>query len=450
MVTTCVIRSPLCLGVRLRLITVLMVLPVLSQADVLIGTNGERFVGKVVQETPDIVVFESELAGRLSFPRLRVREIQRSAPVIPDQQPLSTNPPPASPTFAPPNLRSTLNEQISTNLNWLPLNIGRDEADWLQLKSGEWLRGRLKYIQQKTVEFDSDELDELSLKLKNVRQIYPAEPMYAKFNDREPVFGTIVVSNNQVSVTGPEQVSLPVDELTGITRSGIRGIRDWSGKASIGFSLQSGNRQLTTMTTSAELARRTPNTQFLLDYLGNYSQVAGVENANNQRVNGIYDVRLDRHWFIRPAQLEYYHDSIANIQLRANAGVGAGYYIFDRDGLTWLVAAGPSYQYTRFDTVEPGQADTTTTLAGVVQSSFKLDITRRLDLSLGYLGTFTSQEAGEYTHHAVATLSFEIKRHLDIDISYVWDYIQNPQVQSSGIVPKNSDYYLTVGLGVRF
>ena len=35
--------------------------------------------------------------------------------------------------------------------------MGVDGADWIQLKSGEWLRGRLRYIQQRQVEFDSDE-----------------------------------------------------------------------------------------------------------------------------------------------------------------------------------------------------------------------------------------------------------------------------------------------------
>ena len=53
-------------------------------------------------------------------------------------------------------------------------------------------------------------------------------------------------------------------------------------------------------------------------------------------------------------------------------------------------------------------------------------------------------------HHAVATLSFEIKRHLNLDVTYIWDYLQSPQAESDGSPPQKSDYYLTVGLGVRF
>ena len=135
-------------------------------------------------------------------------------------------------------------------------------------------------------------------------------------------------------------------------------MRNWSGKANVGFSLQSGNNSQTTVNTSAELARRTPNTTLLMDYLGNYSQVNNVQNANNDRVNLTYDIRLNHDWFVRPVQFECYHDPLANISYRLTGGVGAGYYIFDRNDLEWTVSAGPGFQYTRFDTVEPGQPDT--------------------------------------------------------------------------------------------
>ena len=435
-------------GFRRMAVAMLWLLPALlplpARADVLIGTNGERFVGAVIEETTNSVVFESELGGRLTFPRTRILELQRTPPVEVNHKTLpsvvATNPP------------STLNPQPSTNnFFWKPPGIGSDGADWVQLKSGEWLRGQLKYIQNKEVEFDSDELDQQTLKLKDVRSVYTGHRVFTKFEGREPAYGTAVVSNNVVMVNGPEPLNLPLDQLIGITPSGGKtGIRDWSGNASVGLSLQSGNNSQTTLSASGELARRTPNTTLKLDYLGNYSQVNNVESANNDRVNGIYDIRLNCDWFVRPLQLEWYHDPLANISMRLTGGVGPGYYIFDRTGLEWIIAAGPSYQYTKFQAVEPGQSDTATTPAGVLQSDFKVDITRRLTFTQTWQSTLTSQEAGQYMHHAVTTLEFKIKRHLDLDVSYIWDYLQNPQVRSDGTHPQKSDTYLTVGLGVRF
>jgi putative salt-induced outer membrane protein YdiY len=411
-----------------------------ARADVLIGTNGERFSGKVVEETADAVVFESELAGRLTVPRARIREVQRVPPLITDHPLLITN---------PPVLRSH-SEGGSTNLNWLPPWVGRDKSDWIQLKSGEWLRGHFKYIQDRKVEFDSDELDDLSLNLKDVRQLYPAEPLFARFYGRDQLYGTVVISNNVVQVSGPEQVSLPREQLTGITPGGKRERDFWSGKASIGLSLQSGNTRQATLNTSAELVRRTPATVAELDYLGNFSEVNGQQNANNQRINGLYDIRLNRDWFVRPASLEYYRDQLANIAHKGTLGVGVGYYFFDRDGLEWSVSGGPGYQYAQFETVEEGQPDRTSTAAGVLQTSFKADITRRLKFYQTFSATFTSQEAGSVSSHAVSTLEFEIKRHLDLDVSFIWDYLQNPQTEANGNVPQHSDFRLVVGMGVKF
>lgn len=420
----------------------LSLLPAGSRADVLVGTNNEQFVGKVISETPDRVVFESELGGRLTFPRARIRELIRTPPPAPTPSAPVTNDVPLSPQL--------FNLAVSSNLLWSPPALGIDGSDWVQLKTGEWLRGQLKYVQEKKVEFDSDELGDLSLKLKNVRQIYPFQPMYAKFEGLEPAFGKIVISNGLVSVRGPEQLTRSREELIGLTRSGIKGIKDWSGKLSVGLSLQSGNKHLATVSANGELDRRTPNTHLNLEYTANYGEANGVESANNQRVNLTYDINLNRRWFARPAQLEYYYDPVANISSRGTAGVGAGCHIFDREGLEWTVAAGPGYQYTRFETVEAGQAGSATTPAGVLQSIFKLDITRRLDLSLSYLGTLTSERAGLYTHHGVSTLSFEIKRHLDLEVSYTWDFLEKTQLRSNGQLPHKNDYYLTAGLAVRF
>jgi hypothetical protein len=411
-------------------------LPLLARADVLVGTNGERFVGTVIEETATNVVFESELAGRLVFPQEKIRDLMRA--------PLSeeTNMPVAS----------IIVTNVPTNsVSWKPPGVGHDGSDWVQLKSGEWLRGDLKYIQNKEVEFDSDEMEQQTLKLKDVSKLYTAHRVFTQFVDQQPVYGTVVISNELVIVNGAEPLSLHRDLLMGITPSGGKtGIRNWSGDFSLGLSLQSGNNQQITLSTSAELARRTPNTTLLFDYLGNYSQVNNVQSADNKRLNQSYDIRLNQDWFVRPLQFEYYQDSLANISYRLTGGVGAGYYIFDSTGLEWTVSAGPSYQYTRFDTVEPGQSDTASTPAAVLNSNFKADVTQRLTFIQSWQSTFTSKESGQYTHHAVSTLEFEIKRHLNLDVSFVWDYLQEPQTRSDGAAPQKSDYYLTVGFGVRF
>lgn len=411
-----------------------LVLP--ARSDVLLGTNGDRITGKVVQETAESVVFDSELGGRLIVPRAQVRTIQRTNSIEPGP--------------IPSGGEAISNAQAPTNLPWGPPVIGHDQADWIQLKSGEWLKGRLQYIQHRKVEFDSDELKDLSLDLKDVRQVYPVNPFFTKFDGREQIYGVVVISNDVVRVSGPEQVSLPREQLTGITPGGNRELDFWSGNLDISLAFQSGNTRQATLGVSAELARRTPSTVVQLNYLGNYGQTEGVKNANNHRLDGIYDVRLNRHWFLRPVYLDYYKDELANIAHQATVAVGGGYFIFDRDGLEWTVSGGPGYQHTKFLTVEEGASDTASTPAGVLQTKFKVDITRRLKFLETISVFLTSQDAGSYSHHAVSTLEFEIKRHLDLNVSFVWDYLKSPQTDSSGALPKHSDFRLNVGIGVKF
>jgi len=411
-----------------------------ARADVLISTNGERFVGTIIAETTNAVMFESELGGRLTLSPAQVRKLERTASNETNFSPVTAVSATNAPAPAP-----------STNLLWLPPGVGHDGADWIQLKSGEWLRGELKYVQDKNVEFDSDELEEQLLKLKDIRQIYTARRLLTQFEGQEAIYGRVVVSNGIVMVYGPDQTtSQPREGLMGITPGGSKELHHWSGKAGVGVTLQSGNDDQTTVNTSAELVRRTPNTTLLLDYLGIHSQIDDRENANNDRGHVTWDLRLNRDWFVRPVQFEAYHDRMINIAYRLTDGVGVGRDILDRNGLEWTVSAGPGFQYTRFDTVEAGQTEDASTAAGGFQSRFEYDLTHRLTFTQTLQCIFTDREAGQYTHHSVSTLEFEIKRHLDLDVSFIWDYLQSPRARSDGSVPERSDYYLTVGFSVRF
>src|SRR5277367_897842 len=155
---------------------VLVTLPLVALGDVLVGTNGERFVGKVIEETSTNVVFESELVGRLVIPQAKIRDLLRSLTMD------ATN---AVPVMVATNI-------LTNTIAWKPPGVGHDGADWVQLKSGEWLRGQLKYIQNKEVEFDSDELDQQTLKLKDVSKVYPAHEMFTQFENKQPVHGMVV------------------------------------------------------------------------------------------------------------------------------------------------------------------------------------------------------------------------------------------------------------------
>lgn len=52
------------------------------------------------------------------------------------------------------------------NTTWKPIVA---EFDWVQLTSGEWLKGEIKSMYNESVEFDSDKLNLLRIDLQDVK-----------------------------------------------------------------------------------------------------------------------------------------------------------------------------------------------------------------------------------------------------------------------------------------
>lgn len=414
-----------------------------ASADTIALRTGERLVGKIIAEEPGRVIFESQGLGRIEVPRDRIERIERDAAPF-------TPPPPAVQTNAPSKASASTNAPTRRRWFWTPKPPQDEEsADWIQLKSGEWLRGRLHGMQNRKVEFESDEMDDQTFDWKDIHQVQSPRALVS-YGDRQSAWGALRVDRRTVTVTGEHPASFAREDLIGIAAGQPRERDYWSGKFNVGLNLRSGNTEQADLVAKAELERRTPDTHLKLDYTGNFSEVEGVESVNNQRVNGNFNIFLTRRLFLVTPLAEYYRDPFQNIRHRYTVGAGAGYYLIDRPKVEWLVAGGPAYQRTFFDTVEAGEDSANSTPAIFVQSHFEIELTQRIDLEMDYQVTVTSESAGRATHHASTTLEIDLTRRLDLDISLIWDRIENPQPDSSGTVPKQNDFRLNLSLGVKF
>ncbi len=333
------------------------------------------------------------------------------------------------------------------DLSWVP---PEDRFDWIQLKSGEWLKGRIKAMQERKLEFDSEEMELQTFDWKNIRQVRSPHINDLLYGERMLVAGPIWITPEQVTVGGPEPRTFPRSELQSITPGGAQERNHWSGKLVLGMSLSSGNTKSVDYNATAGLQRRTPDTRFRLDYLGNISSVNDVQSANNERISAEFDYWLSRRLYVVTPYLEYFSDPFQNIKRRATGNVGLGYDLVDHPNLEWNITAGPAYQYTWFDSVAAGETPNEGAAALVFSSRFDWEITRRIDLLLEYRGQYTRRELGETFHHWVTTLSVDLTKRFELDVSLVWDRTQNPTPQSDGTVPNQNDFHLIVGLGVRF
>jgi hypothetical protein len=333
------------------------------------------------------------------------------------------------------------------DLSWVP---PVDDFDWVQLKSGEWLKGRIRALQNDSLDFVSEELDDQTFDWKDIRQLRSARALDVLFVDGGLRTGPVTITPERVMVGGSEPRVEPRAQLQSLVRAGSRELDYWSGKGSLSATLRSGNLDQFEYTAQLHLQRRTPATRLSLDYIGNVSAIEGVENANNHRVNSEFDYWLSRRFYLILPFAEYYKDPFQNLRARLTGGVGVGYDLVDRPALEWNITAGPAYQQAWFESAQPGEPTEKGSGALAFGSRFDWDINRRVELILEYRGQYTSPQVGETTHHSVATLSLDITKRFDLDVSFIWDRVSQPKTDASGVTPLPDDFRLVVGLGLEF
>ena len=333
---------------------------------------------------------------------------------------------------------------------WAPAAPVADRFDWIQLKSGEWLKGELSGLRDEELEFDSEELDDLVFDWKNVKQFRSPRPHVYRFEGLVIVSGPAVIQGDSVIVTiRGEPREFDRKALVSILPGGESEWNRWSAKLSIGATLRAGNTEQLEISTLAWVKRETVRTRFRLDYNGDFSQIDGIQNTNTHRGSANLDVYLTRNLFVTAATFEVFSDRFTNIELRLTPGAGVGYHLL-RGKIDWVVEIGAGYQYTEFVSVFEENPSTTNSGAFVPSTRFDIDITKRLDFQTDYTLQITVPDIGQTNHHLLSVLSFELTKYLDLDLTFNWDRIEDPTQREDGSVPKKNDYRLVVALGVEF
>ena len=334
---------------------------------------------------------------------------------------------------------------------WLPVTPVPEKYDWVQLTSGEWLKGELKGLYERTLEFDSDKLKLLDIKWKDVKQIRSPRYFSLRFEGPVTVVGILQVAGDKVYVTvGRHRQEFDRSQLIAIAPGKPSERNYWSGKLSLGINYSSGNTNQAQFTATANIKRRTSSSRFVMNYLGNYTETQNTQTVNNHRLDGYFDILKTRKYFFRPVFAEYYRDPFLNLQYRISAGAGIGYHIIDTPKTTWDLTGGLAYQETQFISVQAGQSDNESTPALVVSTNYESELNKKVDLKAGYTFYIVNQASGSYTHHIITTLETELTKWLDFDISFVWDRTKDPKPNADGTVPKSNDFQLIFALGIDF
>ena len=329
--------------------------------------------------------------------------------------------------------------------------------DWLQLDSDEWLKGNLKSLYNYKVEFDSDELNLQTFEWKDVKRLRTAAPRSVRVELTRyswhplTVIGRVEMDGDTVIVVaGEQQQRYRRDQIVSIGTVGEREREYWSGKLSLGANLRAGNADVVDISLITNAKRQDADSRFVADYVGNYSETRGEINTNSHRLNGHYDRFQSSRFFWRVLNGEYYRDVPKNIEHQISLGTAFGYDLI-RDGKTeWELSGGVGIAVKRYVSVEAGSSQQETSPSLRLGSIYDTSFSKDTDFLVNFSFQLLDKASGTYTHHFISTLSSEILPDLDLDLSLVWDRVQDPRPDANGIVPQRDDYQLIVGIGYEF
>jgi hypothetical protein len=331
------------------------------------------------------------------------------------------------------------------------------EFDWIQLTSDEWLKGELTALYNFTLEFDSDELGSLIFDWDDVRRVRTAGPRAVRVEDPgnggEPrtVVGVLRIVDEMAYVgEEPDPLVFERDEIVAIAVGTEREIDRWSGDISLGVNFRQGNADLTDATLAASVERRRAVSRLGVDYLGNYSRVEGSETSNNHRVDGYYDRFASTRLFWRPVSGGYVRDPFRNIKHQATLGSGLGSQLTRTAKTEWNITAGVGVLYKEFVSVEPGRDRVNVSPALTLGTRYDTELRSWLDYLFDFSFQVVDKETGTYIHHLVTTLSSDLIGDLDLDVSLIWDRIQDPQPDADGLAPDRDDFQLIVAVSYEF
>ena len=324
------------------------------------------------------------------------------------------------------------------------------EYDWIKLDTGEWLKGELKSLRQKSLEFDSDKLDDLTFKWKDIREIRSPREWTVVLLDQEQHTGQILLKDGKLEVTGPDGGSFTYEDIYTIVPTGEDEFDLWTGKISFGVTVRSGNTNQGEMTSLIFVRRRGPSSRIDLQYNGTVGVLDNEQNVNNHRLNGLWAVYLSRRLYVTPVFVEAFRDPFQNIGAQITPGIGGGYAVVDTGDISWDLTVGAGARYTKYFSVSPGATEDEiigTVLLGTV---LDVDLTSAVELKFDYSLSVGVPDTSATNHNLLLVLSLEFIEDLDLDVTFQWTHIGDPARRSDGTTPQQDDFRLSVGLGWEF
>jgi len=347
----------------------------------------------------------------------------------------------------PPTRASTQDATVPVPADpGLPADVDPKGLEWVRLSSGEWLNGQFKYLRDDKLQFESEDLNELTINWDDVKFAWLTRDHIWTFEEGGSLHGSGIVFEDRIVVRTPEGVvAFGRDRLASVVRGGSRRLDLWELYVSVGFDGRWGNTQQLNLTWGAGLSREDGRTRFELEYTGGWGEASEELTIFNHYVKTQLDVFLSKKLFITPAHVDAYIDEFQNLRPRVNVGAGLGTRLTPDEDFVLKAGAGVAWQHVQYVSVETGEPPVFNGIGVLAGGGFEWDITGDVDLDLDWQSMVILNDIGKTSHHGQLRFAHEIIDDVEYDLGVVYDRTEQPQATIDGTEPKSNDLQLTFG-----
>ena len=303
------------------------------------------------------------------------------------------------------------------------INAGPSFADEVTLENGDKLTGTIVKVEGGKLVFKTDYTGPMEIPLEKIKNMITDKPSEVHLITGEILKGKLRTAADGKLVIDPG----PPREPTAIDWKNIESVNPppvipprWKGAVNLGGSVQTGNISRATASVGAEAARKTDKDRFSLRFLFNYAEEKSEVTTRNAYGGLKYDYFFTKKLF-GYLSTELLTDEFKDLNLRAIAGPGIGYQIWDDKVKSLSVEAGVSYVW---EDRKVGQDDNWATARISADFWYKFGkIVTFSDLLIIYPSL---KRGGEYILRNEAALTSPLGAGWALRLANIWDRDSDP------------------------
>ncbi len=293
-------------------------------------------------------------------------------------------------------------------------------ADEILLENGDRLTGTVLKLEGGKLTLKTDYAGEIQIPVEKIKKLVTDNPVEVHLDTGEVIKGKVkTVEEGKLEVEpSPDRTAATV-ELNKVASINPPPVK-WHGGVNVGALAMSGNTTRKSASVGAEATRKTDDDRFSLRFLFNYAEDSGNVSARNTYGALKYDYFFTKKFYTYLA-VDMLNDHFQDLNLRATAGPGVGYQIWDDPVKSLAVEGGIGYRWEDH-IANPDKQYAMARLA----ADFRYQIFKLLTFTEYFVLYPNLERGGQYTFRNEAALISPLGSGWALRLAEIWQRNSDP------------------------